>query len=209
MICMRVKMIRNKILINISIFAFTLFFNFNSLFANNDETSLWVQNIGKTALSILGEQNIANDKKEILLEEIFVKNLDIRRISLFVLGPYRKDLDKESSGKFFQSIEDFISEVYAKRLLSYPSGNIQIIKNENKGKRGNIIYSSIQFNDRPKPISIDWWVIKNKSGINKVFDMRISGIWMAQEQRSTFTSFLSKNDGDINKLIGRLNAQSR
>ena len=43
----------------------------------------------------------------------------------------------------------------------------------------------------------------------KVFDMRISGIWMAQEQRSTFTSFLSKNNGDINKLINRLNSESR
>ena len=114
-------MTRNKILINTSILVFTLIFNFNSLFANNDETSLWVENIGKSALSILGEQNIANDKKEILLEEIFIKNLDIRRISLFVLGPYRKGLDKESSGKYFQSIEDFISEVYAKRLLSYLS----------------------------------------------------------------------------------------
>ena len=123
-------MTRNKILINISILVFTLIFNFNSLVANNNESSLWVENIGKRALSILGEQNIANDKKEILLEEIFIKNLDIRRISLFVLGPYRKGLDKESSGKYFQSIEDFISEVYAKRLLSYPSGNIQIIKNQ-------------------------------------------------------------------------------
>ena len=205
---MRVKMKINKIVIKISILFFTLILNFNSLFANNDDASLWVENIGKSALSILGEQNITDDKKEILLEEIFIKNLDIRRISLFVLGPYRKGLDKESSGKYFKSIEDFISKVYSKRLLSYPSGNIQIIKNENKGKRGNIVYSSIQFNDRPKPISIDWWVIKNRSGINKVFDMRISGIWMAQEQRSTFTSFLSKNDGDINKLIERLNVQS-
>jgi len=199
----------NKIVINTSILVFTLIFNFNLLFANNNEASLWVENIGKNTLSILGEQSITNDKKEILLEEIFIKNLDIRRISLFVLGPYRKDLDKESSGKYFQSIEDFISKVYAKRLLSYPSGNIKIIKNEDKGKRGKIVYSSIQFNDRPKPISIDWWVIKNRSGDNKVFDIRISGIWMAQEQRSTFTSFLSKNDGDINKLIERLNVQSR
>ena len=206
---MRVKMKINKIVIKISILFFTLILNFNSLFANNDDASLWVENIGKSALSILGEQNITDDKKEILLEEIFIKNLDIRRISLFVLGPYRKDLDKESSGKYFQSIEDFISKVYAKRLLSYPSGNIKIIKNEDKGKRGKIVYSSIQFNDRPKPISIDWWVIKNRSGDNKVFDIRISGIWMAQEQRSTFTSFLSKNDGDINKLIERLNVQSR
>ena len=100
------------------------------------------------------------------MEEIFINNLDIKRVSLFVLGPYRKRLDKEDSLKYFQSIEDFISKVYAKRLLSYPSGNIQIIKNEDKGKRGNIVYSLVKFNDWSKPIPIDWWVIKNNVGIN-------------------------------------------
>ena len=41
----------------------------------------------------------------------------------------------------------------------------------------------------------------------KVFDIRISGIWMAQEQRSTFTSYLSKNNGDIAKLIQKIELQ--
>ena len=103
-------------------------FNFNPLHGNDNETSLWVENLGNSALSILGNPNITNDKKEIFLEEIFINNLDIKRVSLFVLGPYRKRLDKEDSLKYYQSIEDFISKVYAKRLLSYPSGNIQIIK---------------------------------------------------------------------------------
>ena len=202
-------MIKSKIFIKIAILILIFVFNFNPLHGNDNETSLWVENLGNSALSILGNPNITNDKKEIFLEEIFINNLDIKRVSLFVLGPYRKRLDKEDSLKYFQSIEDFISKVYAKRLLSYPSGNIQIIKNEDKGKRGNIVYSLVKFNDRPKPIPIDWWVIKNKVGIYKVFDMRISGIWMAQEQRSTFTSFLSNNNGDINKLINRLNSESR
>ena len=41
----------------------------------------------------------------------------------------------------------------------------------------------------------------------KVFDIRISGIWMAQEQRSTFTSFLSKNNGEIMNLIKKIELQ--
>ena len=208
-IFMRMKMIKSKVFTKIAVLILIFVFNFKPLHGNDNEISLWVENLGNSALSILGNPNITNDKKEIFLEEIFINNLDIKRVSLFVLGPYRKSLDKEDSLKYFQSIEDFISEVYAKRLLSYPSGNIQIIKNEDKGKRGSIVYSLVKFNDRPKPISIDWWLIKNKVCINKVFDMRISGIWMAQEQRSTFTSFLSKNNGDINKLINRLNSQSR
>jgi phospholipid transport system substrate-binding protein len=167
------------------------------VYATTNETSLWVKNIGQNAVSI---------DKEAPLQEIFVNNLDIKRISLFVLGPYRRSLDSNNSEQYLQSIEKFISVVYAKRLLSYPTGEIQIIKNEDKGKRGTIVYSLVQFEDRPKPISVDWWVIKNKSNVNKVFDIRVSGIWMAQEQRSTFTSFLSKNNGDINQLIQRLNS---
>ena len=139
-IFMRMKMIKSKVFTKIAILILIFVFNFNPLHGNGNETSLWVENLGNSALSILGNPNITNDKKEIFLEEIFINNLDIKRVSLFVLGPYRKNLDKEDSLKYFQSIEDFISEVYAKRLLSYPSGNIQIIKNEDKGKRGNIVY---------------------------------------------------------------------
>lgn len=165
-------------------------------YATTNETSLWIKNIGQSAVSI---------KKEAPLQEIFINNLDIKRISLFVLGPYRRNLDSNNSEQYLQSIEKFISEVYAKRLLSYPSGEIQIIKNEDKGKRGTIVYSLVQFKDRPIPV--EWWVIKNKSNVNKVFDIRVSGIWIAQEQRSTFTSFLSKNNGDISQLIQRLNSK--
>ena len=47
-------------------------------------------------------------------------------------------------------------------------------------------------------------IIKNKNGDYKIFDIRVIGVWMAQEQRSTFTSFLSKNNGNIDKLMDRL-----
>jgi hypothetical protein len=45
------------------------------VYATTNETSLWVKNIGQNAVSI---------DKEAPLQEIFVNNLDIKRISLFV-----------------------------------------------------------------------------------------------------------------------------
>ena len=58
-------------------------------------TKLAESHICAEALSILGEPNIANDKKEVLVEEIFIKNMYIIIISRFVLGPYKKGLDKK------------------------------------------------------------------------------------------------------------------
>ena len=184
-----------------------IFIQSNNLIASPKNPSQWVEDISNQTLIILGNDKISNDKKAENLEEIFIENLDIKRISLFILGPYRKNLKSSESSKYFNAIKNFISKVYAKRLSSYPSGNIKIIKVEEKGRRGIIVSSLINFDDRPNPISIDWWIVKSSVSDYKVFDIRISGIWMAQEQRSTFTSFLSKNNGEIANLINKIELQ--
>jgi phospholipid transport system substrate-binding protein len=175
--------------------------------ANNKNPSQWVEDLSNQTLIILGDDLISSEKKVQYLENIFIENLDIKRISLFILGPYRKNLKPSESSQYFNAIKNFISKVYAKRLSSYPSGNIKITKVEEKGRRGIIVSSLITFNDRPNPISIDWWILKSSVSDYKVFDIRISGIWMAQEQRSTFTSFLSKNNGEIINLIKKIELQ--
>ena len=184
-----------------------IFIQSNNLIASPKNPSQWVEDISNQTLIILGNDKISNDKKAENLEEIFIENLDIKKISLFILGPYRKNLKPSESSKYFNAIKNFISKVYAKRLSSYPSGNIKITKVEEKGRRGIIVSSLINFNDRPNPISIDWWILKSSVSDYKVFDIRISGIWMAQEQRSTFTSFLSKNNGEIANLINKIELQ--
>ena len=192
---------------NILIFSLLTFFQSNELISENQSASEWVEGISNQALVILGNDSLTDLNKTEYLENIFIKSLDIKRVSLFILGPYRRNLKPSESSQYFDAIKNFISNVYAKRLSSYPSGNIEITKTEDKGKRGIIVSSIITFNDRPNPISIDWWIIPSSTSLYKVFDIRISGIWMAQEQRSTFTSFLSRNNGNILNLIKKIESQ--
>ena len=200
-------MIKKIISTKMLILFLLIFIQSYQVIAENQEPSKWVENISNRALIILGDNSIDEKNKIELLENIFIESLDIKRISLFILGPYRRNLKKSESSQYFNAIKDFISKVYAKRLSSYSSGNIKVIKIEERGKRGVIVSSLITFNDRPNPISIDWWIVNNLTSQFKVFDIRISGIWMAQEQRSTFTSYLSKNNGDIAKLIQKIELQ--
>ena len=197
------KIIFTKVLILIAL----IFIQSNNLVASPKNPSQWVEDISDQTLTILGNDKISSDEKAENIEKIFIENLDIKRISLFILGPYRKNLKSTESSKYFNAIKNFISKVYAKRLSSYPSGNVIVTKVEEKGRRGIIVSSLVNFNDRPNPISIDWWILESSVSDYKVFDIRISGIWMAQEQRSTFTSFLSKNNGEIVNLINKIELQ--
>ena len=167
----------------------------------------YVTYIAQETLDVLGNKNKSTDEKVENITNIFLSNLAVREISLFVLGPYRRNLDSVQKTEYINLIKRFVSEIYSIRLASFPSGDFSILSSTDNGRSGIIVKTSIQFLNDPNPSKIDWRLIKKQDGNFKIFDIRVVGIWMAQEQRSTFTSFLSKNNGNIDKLMDRLKKQ--
>ena len=167
----------------------------------------YVTYIAQETLDVLGNKKKSNDDKVENITNIFLSNLAVREISLFVLGPYRRNLDSVQKTEYINLIKRFVSEIYSIRLASFPSGDFSILSSTDNGRSGIIVKTSIQFSNDPNPTKIDWRLIKKQDGDFKIFDIRVVGIWMAQEQRSTFTSFLSKNNGNIDKLMDRLEKQ--
>ena len=167
----------------------------------------YITYISQETLDVLGNKNKSTDEKVENITNIFLSNLAVREISLFVLGPYRRNLDSVQKTEYINLIKRFVSEIYSIRLASFPSGDFSILSSTDNGRSGIIVKTSIQFLNDPNPTKIDWRLIKKQDGNFKIFDIRVVGIWMAQEQRSTFTSFLSKNNGNIDKLMDRLKKQ--
>ena len=167
----------------------------------------YVTYIAQETLDVLGNKKKSNDDKVENITNIFLSNLAVREISLFVLGPYRRNLDSAQKIEYINLIKRFVSEIYSIRLVSFSSGDFSILSSADNGRSGIIVKTSIQFSNDPNPTKIDWRLIKKQDGNFKIFDIRVVGIWMAQEQRSTFTSFLGKNNGNINKLMDRLEKQ--
>jgi len=167
----------------------------------------YVSLIAQETINILGnkEQNIEDKINNI--SNIFLSNLAVREISLFVLGPYRRNLTTNQTEEYISLLKRFVSEIYSIRLASFPNGVFTIVNATDNGRSGIIVKTLIQFEGNKNPTKIDWRIIKNQNNEFKVFDIRVIGVWMAQEQRSTFTSFLSKNNGDVNKLMFKLKEQ--
>ena len=186
-----------------------LLFPFKLLYADFKVLSPeeYVGLIAQETLDVLGDKKSNSDEKIKNITSIFLSNLAVREISLFVLGPYRRNLASDQREEYIKLIKRFVSEIYSIRLASFPSGDFSILGSTDTGRSGIIVKTLIQFLDDPNPTKIDWRIIKNKNGDFKIFDIRVIGVWMAQEQRSTFTSFLSKNNGNIDKLMDRLRKQ--
>ena len=193
----------------LTLFLLCSFLPFNSALSDSKILSPedYVTYIAQETLDILGNKDKSTDEKVENITNIFLSNLAVREISLFVLGPYRRNLDSAQKIEYINLIKRFVSEIYSIRLVSFSSGDFSILSSADNGRSGIIVKTSIQFSNDPNPTKIDWRLIKKQDGNFKIFDIRVVGIWMAQEQRSTFTSFLSKNNGNIDKLMDRLEKQ--
>jgi phospholipid transport system substrate-binding protein len=78
------------------------------------------------------------------------------------------------------------------------------------GPQRSTVESVIRSSQTGKDTKVYWDVLLSNDG--KTYRVRDVGIelggsilWLAQEQQAQFVSFLDRNNGDIDKLIGRIN----
>ncbi|MDA8625007.1 ABC transporter substrate-binding protein [Alphaproteobacteria bacterium] len=131
---------------------------------------------------------------------------NIRRIARFTLGQFGRKISKEDFASFEKLLGQFIVKVYANRLGEYSDEKVIVGKAQAK-KKNVIVESRIEFANGRDPIDIDWWLRLEKDGSMTLFDVRVLGVWMAQEQRDAFSSVLKNNKGDINALLDHLRKQ--
>ena len=131
---------------------------------------------------------------------------NIRRIARFTLGQFGRKISKEDFASFEKLLGQFIVKVYANRLGEYSDEKVMVGKAQAK-KKNVIVESRIEFANGRDPIDIDWWLRPEKDGSMTLFDVRVLGVWMAQEQRDAFASVLKNNKGDINALLDHLRKQ--
>lgn len=179
-----------------------------SAHAGDEAAEAFVNGLASEAMEILSQDNITAADREAAFRVLFVGNMDIPRIGAFALGQYARTPTPEQKTEYLALVEDFIVKVYANRLSGYTNQTFEIFGSQPKGSSGKevIVSSRIEFGDGRDPVPVEWWLIKNGDTF-KVFDVKVVGIWMAQEQRSSFISVIRNNHGDFSHLLKHLQTQ--
>jgi phospholipid transport system substrate-binding protein len=138
--------------------------------------------------------------------DLLERRADMRRIARFTLGQFVRKISDEDFITYQALLNDMIVKVYANRLGEYSNEKVVVGSGQRK-KRNFIINSKIEFANGRAAIPIDWWLVQEKDASFSLFDVRVLGVWMAQEQRDSFSSVLKNNKGDIETLLQHIRNQ--
>ena len=122
----------------------------------------------------------------------------ISTIAIFSLGPYRKKLPASRKREYYGLVAGHISKVFAKHAKKLAGQSISIVNSRSRGK-SVIVKSKVKY-PSGKQSNVTWRLVK-RGGSFKIFDVNVQGIWLANTQKTDFTSVLKRNNGDINALF--------
>ena len=190
---------------------FLLFFvNFLLLFlflsnatAGSSDPKQFIQEIVDEAKKILVDTN-STKYKEDKLTEIALATVDIRRVSLYTLGPYRKDLSEKQKEEYTVLFKKYFLKQFVSRLTDYSEPKINVISADKKNEKYTIVSSILLATDKKAEVRIDWRVYTKNADNPLIVDLIIEGLSLAMATKSEFASVIENNDGNINALFDRL-----
>ena len=180
-----------------------LFLFFSNTTAGSSDPKQFIQEIVDEAKKILVDTNSIKYKED-KLTEIALATVDIRRVSLYTLGPYRKDLSEKQKEKYTVLFEKYFLKQFVSRLTDYSEPKINVISADKKNEKYTIVSSILLATNKKAEVRIDWRVYTKNPDNPLIVDLIIEGLSLAMATKSEFASVIENNDGNINALFDRL-----
>lgn len=122
---------------------------------------------------------------------------DLRSLSFFALGKYRKDLPKSREAEYLSLTRNFIGRTLQKHGGGLRGGNLEVVDCEGAG-------SSLTVTARNAAGKKIVFRLAKAGGGYTVKDVNMQGIWLAQQMRSKFTGTIARKgiDGLFDYLNG-------
>jgi ABC-type transporter MlaC component len=85
--------------------------NYSSAVTYNSNPEIFVKELVDDALKTLSDKSLDKNKKTDLIEDIALKNVDIKALGMYTLGDIRKTLDADTIDKYNKLFEKYFLKV--------------------------------------------------------------------------------------------------
>jgi len=189
-----------------ALFSFTLMPAMNAQAEDLAEPQVLVKDATDKMLQALkdNEQQLAEDSSVIygLVQEILMPNFDFDKMSKLALGKNWRKADSEQRLRFTEEFRLLLVRTYSTAMLEYTDEEIRFLpfRGDLAKKKVKVDMEILQSGGPSIPMSLSMYL--NKENEWKVYDVKIDGISLVTNYRSTFATEI-RNDG-MDKLIDRL-----
>lgn len=126
---------------------------------------------------------------------------DIPAIAEYSLGEYK--IDPGQTALYQRGVAQFISRYFVDQSRSYPIAKYEIGAATVAPNKDVTISSRVYL--MAGQIYTVTWLLTWSNGSYKVADAKFLGFSMTAQERSLFTSFIAKHNGDVGQLVIALN----
>src|SRR5215472_3963063 len=168
---------------------------------------MFVQQNVQRGLTILNNRSIPDSQRRSQFRDFLTSLTDIRRIALFTLGPARRTAAVGDVDNFVNAFRDYAVAVYESRLSQYSGQTLKVTGSTEVAANDHVVATVLVDpsgkTSGQEPIEVDFRVVSD-SGKFVVIDASIAGVWLGQEEREQFTSFLQQNNNNLPALSQHL-----
>ena len=176
----------------------------NTLFAYSTDPKSFIDELVTDVISKLSDKNLTKEQKVAFVEKVALVNVDINALGLYTLGELRKSSSQDDILSYQKSFKKYFLKSLTSRLTDYSSSEFKILGLDKKSANYTIINSVVSPNDGAPKIKIDWRVYTKNPEKPLIRDLIVEGLSLARTQKEEFSSILSSNNNEIQKLINKL-----
>lgn len=166
----------------------------------DDPAQALVRSMSDEVIVLLRNDGLARPERREGLRSLFTKYMDLPFVGRFVLGRHWRPLDEKTKARFIDVFQEYVVNVYAKRLENYSGETIFVNGSRAVNDKDTLVASEIRRQSGP-PVALEWRIRESK-----VIDVTVEGVSMAISQRDEFAAFLQR--ASIEDLIARLKQDS-
>jgi phospholipid transport system substrate-binding protein len=156
-------------------------------------------------LEILNNKTLPKTQKEQQFEVFLLGLTDMKRISMFTLGQYRRGASQPDLDAFTAAFQNYATAVYQSYFSKYSGQTLKVVGSTEVKPTDFVVNTQLLDPDagNQPPLEVAFRV-RTDAGRPVVVDVSVSGIWLSLEERDQFVAFLGQNGGNIHTLIAHL-----
>tara|TARA_Y100001970_G_C14217337_1_gene850473 strand:- start:557 stop:1144 length:588 start_codon:yes stop_codon:yes gene_type:complete len=188
-----------KILRFLSIFIVILY----TSSSNAQDPSKLISKLVNEASQILSSDDPV-ESKIIKLNDIAERNVDIKGLSMYTLGKYRKTLNEDQKLKYQKLFRSYFLKSFSSRLVDYSDPKIEVVSQKKINENYTIVNTKLEATKNNLEVNIDWRVYTKNIERPLIRDLIVEGLSLARTQKEEFNSILENSNGSFDALFKKL-----
>ena len=134
-------------------------------------------------------------------EALFRRYADVPTISRSALGPPARQASSSQLNRFADAFTGYLARKYGKRFREFIGGEVTVT-DARQVKSFQEVQAVANLRGQP-PFRVSF-MVSDRSGSDKFFDLVVEGISLLKSERAEVGAMLDASGGDIDRLIQRL-----